>query len=136
MQAHLHRSHISRRPSGLVAQSPRLGICRLQPLYLGPRHWRAQTKGLLSAVTCFQHDDSKVLSGSDGILRMWSVRDRTAVWDLLTGQMSVWQVAFNGRWCVAASNRNDQTMLHIWVFGVDGDEAHGETEEDHNDDAE
>ncbi|EIW84773.1 hypothetical protein CONPUDRAFT_162124 [Coniophora puteana RWD-64-598 SS2] len=83
-----------------------------------------------------RHNDPQVLSGSDGVLRMWSVRDGTAVQDLPTGQMGVWQVAFSGRWCVAASNRDNQTMLYAWDFGVDGDEAHGEIDEDDNDDAE
>ncbi|EIW84774.1 cell division control protein 4 [Coniophora puteana RWD-64-598 SS2] len=118
--------------SHLVSASADANICIWDPDTGELRH---KLTGLLSAVTCFQHDDSKVLSGSDGVLRMWSVRDGTAVRDLLTGQMGVWQVAFNGRWCVAASSRNDQTMLHIWDFGVDGDEMHGEETEDGNDDA-
>ncbi|ESK91403.1 cell division control protein [Moniliophthora roreri MCA 2997] len=37
--------------------------------------------------------------------------------DLLTDVMNVWQVAFEGRWCVAASNKDDQTVLDIWDFG-------------------
>ncbi|EIW84744.1 WD40 repeat-like protein [Coniophora puteana RWD-64-598 SS2] len=74
------------------------------------------------AITCFQHDEFKVLSGSDGTLKMWNIRDGSVVRDLLTGVMGVWQVVFEGRWCVAASNRNPQTVLDVWDFGVEGDE--------------
>ena len=59
------------------------------------------------AITCFQHDEFKVLSGSNDTLKMWNIRDGTVVCDLLTGISGVWQVVFEGRWCIAASNRND-----------------------------
>ena len=74
------------------------------------------------AITCFQHDEFKVLSGSDGNLKMWNVRDGSVVRDLLTGITGVWQVVFEGRWCVAASNRNDATVLDVWDFGHEADE--------------
>ena len=76
----------------------------------------------LGAITCFQHDDFKVLSGSDGSLKMWNIRDGTVVRDLLTGITGVWQVVFEGRWCVAASNRDNATFLDIWDFGDEDDE--------------
>lgn len=84
-----------------------------------PRHTLAAHTG---AITCFQHDEFKVLSGSDGTLKMWDMRDGTFVRDLLTGINGVWQVVFEGRWCVAASNRMDATMLDVWDFGRDEDE--------------
>ncbi|KAI5122220.1 hypothetical protein M0805_002709 [Coniferiporia weirii] len=75
------------------------------------------------AITCFQHDEFKVLSGSDGTLKMWDIRDGTFVRDLLTGINGVWQVVFEGRWCVAASNRTEATVLDVWDFGrEEGDE--------------
>jgi F-box and WD-40 domain protein CDC4 len=74
------------------------------------------------AITCFQHDEFKVLSGSDGTLKMWDVRDGSVVRDLLTGITGVWQVVFEGRWCVAASNQNDSTKLDVWDFGNDEDD--------------
>lgn len=83
------------------------------------RHTLAAHTG---AITCFQHDEFKVLSGSDGNLKMWNVRDGGIVRDLLTGITGVWQVVFEGRWCVAASNRNDTTVLDVWDFGNDDDE--------------
>jgi len=83
------------------------------------RHTLAAHTG---AITCFQHDEFKVLSGSDGNLKMWNVRDGKVVRDLLTGITGVWQVVFEGRWCVAASNRNDTTVLDVWDFGNDNDD--------------
>lgn len=83
---------------------------------------RHSLAGHTGAITCFQHDEFKVLSGSDGTLKMWDVRDGTQVRDLLTGVIGVWQVVFEGRWCVAASNRNDQTVLDVWDFGMNNDD--------------
>jgi F-box and WD-40 domain protein CDC4 len=40
----------------------------------------------------------------------------------LTGITGVWQVVFDGRWCVAASNRLDMTYLDVWDFGGDADD--------------
>ena len=83
------------------------------------RHTLAAHQG---AITCFQHDEFKVLSGSDGTLKMWDIRDGSQVRDLLTGIVGVWQVVFEGRWCVAASNRMDSTVLDVWDFGNDDDD--------------
>ena len=82
------------------------------------------------AITCFVHDEFKVLSGSDGNLKMWDVREGGVVRDLLGGVQGVWQVVCEGRWCVAASNRGDRTVLDVWDFGREegegGDVAEGE----------
>lgn len=97
------------------------------------RVWDPSTGDLLhtlvahtGAITCFQHDEFKILSGSDGTLKMWDIRSGNNVRDLLTGITGVWQVVFDGRWCVAASNRHDATYLDVWDFGHevvgDGDE--------------
>ncbi|KAG5650607.1 hypothetical protein H0H81_011655 [Sphagnurus paluster] len=93
----------------------------LSPSYLTGelRHTLAAHTG---AITCFQHDEFKVLSGSDGTLKMWNMKDGTVVRDLLTGITGVWQVVFEGRWCVAASNRTDATVLDVWDFGNEDDE--------------
>lgn len=89
------------------------------------RHTLAAHNG---AITCFQHDEFKVLSGSDGTLKMWDIRDGSVVRDLLTGIVGVWQVVFEGRWCVAASNRQDATVLDVWDFGTEEVEALDGTE--------
>lgn len=120
----------------LTGHSSLVGLLGLSPSYLVSaaadstlRIWDPDTGELrhtlaahTGAITCFQHDEFKVLSGSDGTLKMWNVRDGTVVRDLLTGITGVWQVVFEGRWCVAASNRNDMTVLDVWDFGKEGDD--------------
>ncbi|KAK0196586.1 WD40 repeat-like protein [Armillaria mellea] len=120
----------------LTGHTSLVGLLGLSPSYLVSaaadstlRIWDPDTGELkhtlaahTGAITCFQHDEFKVLSGSDGTLKMWNVRDGTVVRDLLTGITGVWQVVFEGRWCVAASNRNDSTVLDVWDFGRPDDE--------------
>jgi F-box and WD-40 domain protein CDC4 len=73
------------------------------------------------AITCFQHDDSKVISGSDGGLKLWNLQDGTFVRDLLTNVAGVWQVAFDRRFCVAASYTGSENYLDVWDVGNDED---------------
>jgi WD domain, G-beta repeat len=93
------------------------------------------------AITCFQHDEFKVLSGSDGALKMWDTRDGTVIRDLLINITGVWQVVFDERFCVAASNAQEHTYLDVWDFGSEGDDdveaaRVGEDEEESEDDDE
>ncbi|GAA5835698.1 hypothetical protein JCM9279_004621 [Rhodotorula babjevae] len=70
------------------------------------------------AITCFQHDEHKVISGSDGTLKMWDVQTGEFVRDLLTNLTGVWQVAFDERFCVAAVSRNGRSEFEILDFGI------------------
>ncbi|GAA5908369.1 hypothetical protein JCM6882_007916 [Rhodosporidiobolus microsporus] len=70
------------------------------------------------AITCFQHDEYKVISGSDGTLKMWDVATGDFVRDLLTNLTGVWQVAFDQRFCVAAVARNNVSEFEILDFGA------------------
>lgn len=76
-----------------------------------------QCKSTLSAhtgaITCFQHDGQKVISGSDRTLKMWNVKTGECVKDLLTDLSGVWQVKFNDRRCVAAVQRNNLTYIEV-----------------------
>lgn len=90
------------------------------------RHSLAAHSG---AITCFQHDEYKVISGSDGTLKMWDVRDGTFTRDLLTGLTGVWQVSFDERFCVAAVQRNGQSEFEILDFGPVNGEVEEEREE-------
>ena len=76
-----------------------------------------QCKNMLSAhtgaITCFQHDGQKVISGSDRTLKMWDVRTGECVRDLLTDLSGVWQVKFNDRKCVAAVQRDSMTYIEV-----------------------
>lgn len=65
------------------------------------------------AITCFQHDGQKVISGSDRTLKMWNVRNGECVRDLLTDLSGVWQVRFDERRCVAAVQRNSFTYIEV-----------------------
>ena len=65
------------------------------------------------AITCFQHDGQKVISGSDRTLKMWNVISGELVKDLLTDLSGVWQVKFNERRCVAAVQRNNVTFIEV-----------------------
>jgi hypothetical protein len=69
------------------------------------------------AITCFKHDEHKVISGSDGMLKLWDIRRGKFVRDLIIGISSVWQVAVNGNLLVAASNRGGTTVFDIFDFG-------------------
>lgn len=65
------------------------------------------------AITCFQHDGQKVISGSDRTLKMWNVKNGDCVRDLLTDLSGVWQVRFDERRCVAAVQRNSLTYIEV-----------------------
>ena len=120
----------------LTGHTSLVGLLGLSPSYLVSaaadstlRIWDPDTGKLkhtlaahTGAITCFQHDEFKVLSGSDGNLKMWDIREGVVVRDLLTSITGVWQVVFEGRWCVAASNTGDATMLDVWDFGTDQDD--------------
>lgn len=83
--------------STLRVWSPDTGEC-LQVLH-----------GLTGAITCFQHDGHRLVAGSDRFLTMWDVHTGERVRDLLTDLVGVWQVKFDGRRCVAAVMRDDET---------------------------
>ncbi|CAE7178764.1 hypothetical protein PTNB73_03410 [Pyrenophora teres f. teres] len=73
------------------------------------------------AITCFQHDGQKVISGSDRTLKMWNVKTGEFVKDLLTDLSGVWQVKFNERRCVAAVQRHSMTYIEVLDFGASRD---------------
>lgn len=67
------------------------------------------------AITCFQHDGEKVISGSDRTLKMWNVRTGECIKDLLKDLSGVWQVRFDDRRCVAAVQRDGLTYIEVSV---------------------
>lgn len=88
------------------------------------RVWDAETRDLRQilatnggAITCFQHDEYKMVSGSEGMLKMWDIRKGYYVRDLVIGISSVWQVAFSGNVLVAASNRQGNIVFDVFDFG-------------------
>ena len=69
-----------------------------------------------NAITCFQHDGRKVISGSDRNLKMWDVKTGMFLRDLLTDLSGVWQVKFDERRCVAAVQRNSLTYIEVSAY--------------------
>ncbi|KAI5298582.1 hypothetical protein KEM56_003932 [Ascosphaera pollenicola] len=82
-------------------------------------------KSILSAhtgaITCFQHDQTKVISGSDRTLKMWDVKNGEFVKDVLSGLNGVWQVKFDERRCVAAVQRDRKTYIEVIDYGASRD---------------
>lgn len=76
-------------------------------------HCRSTLRAHTGAITCFQHDGQKVVSGSDRTLKMWNVNTGEFVRDLLTDLSGVWQVKFDERRCVAAVQRNNLTYIEV-----------------------
>ncbi|KAK5958241.1 SCF ubiquitin ligase complex subunit cdc4 [Knufia fluminis] len=70
------------------------------------------------AITCFQHDSQKVISGSDRTLKMWDIKTGYCKKDLLSDLSGVWQVKFNDRRCVAAVQRDSMTFIEVLDFGA------------------
>lgn len=68
------------------------------------------------AITCFQHDGQKVISGSDRTLKLWDIKTGECVKDLLTDLSGVWQVKFDERRCVAAVQRDNLTYVEVRLF--------------------
>ncbi|WWD20706.1 hypothetical protein CI109_105182 [Kwoniella shandongensis] len=115
----------------LTGHTSLVGLLGLSPNYLvsaaadaSLRIWdpdTCQQKNVLAshggAITCFQHDETKVVSGSDGTLKLWDIRTGAYIRDLVVGISSVWQVAFNGNLLVAASNRGGATVFDVFNFG-------------------
>jgi F-box and WD-40 domain protein CDC4 len=65
------------------------------------------------AITCFQHDGRKVISGSEKTVKMWDIRTGECIQDLLTDLSGVWQVKFDDRRCVAAVQRDSLTYVEV-----------------------
>jgi len=84
-------------------------------------HCKSTLSAHTGAITCFQHDGQKVISGSDRTLKMWNVKNGDFVKDLLTDLSGVWQVKFDERRCVAAVQRNNQTYIEVLDFGASRD---------------
>lgn len=65
-------------------------------------------------IGCIKQDHHKVLSGSDGTLKMWDIVNNRLVRDLMPmAEVSgVWQVNFDERYCVVATRTNGQAEYH------------------------
>ncbi|ODQ82401.1 hypothetical protein BABINDRAFT_159004 [Babjeviella inositovora NRRL Y-12698] len=80
-------------------------------------------RGHSGAITCFQHDEHKVVSGSERMLKLFDIKTGEFVRDLLTDITGgIWQVRFDYRRCVAAVQRKlldsevEETVIEILDF--------------------
>ncbi|KAI9495486.1 WD40-repeat-containing domain protein [Zychaea mexicana] len=89
-------------PSYLVSAAADSSLRVWSPDNGGCQHVLSGHRG---AITCFHHDETKVISGSEGGLKMWDIKTGRHVRDLITGVNGVWRVAFDRRRCVAAVHR-------------------------------
>ncbi|KAI7902932.1 WD40-repeat-containing domain protein [Cokeromyces recurvatus] len=82
--------------------NPNNGICE---------HVLAGHEGV---ITCFKHDDEKVISGSEGGLKVWDIKTGRYLYDLVTDVKGVWWVTFDKSKCVVAIHKYVITIyLHI-----------------------
>lgn len=80
-----------------------------------------------SAITCVQNTDNFVVSGSQGMLKLWDTHTGEFIRDLLTDvDGPVWQVRFDYRRCVAAVQKNRRTCIEILDFCPRGTDNWGE----------
>lgn len=83
---------------------------------------RAKLEGHTGAITCFEHDGLRVVSGSERMLKLWDVKKGVYSRDLIedvTG--GIWQVRLDYKRCVAAVQRlireeEDETFIEILDF--------------------
>ena len=73
-------------------------------------------EGHAEAISCFQHDEYKVVSGSAKCLKLWDIRTGKLVKDLFTECESIWQVRFSGSKLVAAVQKDNEAYLRILDF--------------------
>ncbi|KAI9256182.1 WD40-repeat-containing domain protein [Sporodiniella umbellata] len=85
--------------------SPESGVCQ------------HALSGHSNSITCFQHDNDKVISGAEGGLKMWDIKTGAFIRDLITDVDGVWRVAFDERRCIAALQRKNETYFRILDFG-------------------
>lgn len=82
----------------------------------------SKLEGHTGAITCFEHDGLKVVSGSDKMLKLWDVKEGRFSRDLLNDVAgAIWQVRIDYKRCVAAVQRyrNDEeneTFIEILDF--------------------
>lgn len=79
-------------------------------------------EGHSAAITCFEHDGLRVVSGSERMLKLWDVKQGKLARDLLTDVTGgIWQVRIDYKRCVAAVQRYreddvDETFIEILDF--------------------
>lgn len=82
----------------------------------------SKLEGHTTAITCFEHDGLRVVSGSQTMLKLWDVNKGKFARDLLSDVSGgIWQVRIDYMRCVAAvqrfnTNEEDETFIEILDF--------------------
>ncbi|KAF7724886.1 SCF ubiquitin ligase complex subunit cdc4 [Apophysomyces ossiformis] len=76
--------------------------------------------GHQGSITSFQHDKYKIISGSEGGVKLWDIRTGKLLHNLITDVNCVWRVAFDDRRCIAAVQSRDVTRIEVLDYGVYG----------------
>jgi F-box and WD-40 domain protein CDC4 len=76
--------------------------------------------GHRAAITCFQFDENKLVSGSEGSIKLWDMRHQagTYVRDLMTNIQNAWRIAMDDRRLVVAVQRDDRTWFEVIDYGT------------------
>ncbi|KAI3635346.1 hypothetical protein MIR68_006912 [Amoeboaphelidium protococcarum] len=75
-----------------------------------------------TAITCFQFDSDKIVSGSEGRISVYDTRNAMFVRDLSIGVANSWRVCIDWNKAVCAVDRDETTWIEIYDFcstGVD-----------------
>lgn len=78
----------------------------------------SKLEGHTAAITCFQHDPLRIVSGSERMLKLWNIKTGKFVKDILADVTGgIWQVRFDYKRCVAAVQRSindrEETFIEI-----------------------
>lgn len=96
----------------------------------------SKLEGHHTAITCFQHDSLRIISGSERMFKLWDIQTGKFVRDLLSDITGgIWQVSFDADRCVAAvqktKNETEETYIEILDFSAPPNEvclpSHGES---------
>ncbi|CAH7668581.1 WD40-repeat-containing domain protein [Phakopsora pachyrhizi] len=82
---------------------------------------KQELRGHLGAITCFSHDQFRVISGADRTLKLWNPSNGELVRDLLNSFSAVWQVGINERYCIVAVQRGNEKVrkrIRTWKVSV------------------
>ena len=82
--------------------------------------------GHAAAITCFEFDNDKIVSGSEGSLKLWNVNTGKYVRDVVTGIAGAWRVSIDSRRCVAAVQKDESTWFEVLDFDADAVEKEAE----------
>lgn len=80
----------------------------------------SKLEGHTAAITCFQHDNLRIVSGSEKMLKLWDIQSGKFVRDLLADITGcIWQVRFDYCRCVAAVDRSANDTRETFIEIVD-----------------